>query len=154
MPNNSFAYKLDQQTSSSSSPSASELFPRFRSAYDAPNEPWQVILVERLARLARLDQNWDTYGAPPIRADTGMFALSMLESCMRSRTPAPQVAPSSDGGLQIEWHKKDIDLEIRVTDPYKFDLWFEDHRTGETLCKELGADLSDLKHPIELLTAR
>jgi hypothetical protein len=141
-------------TSSSDSASSRQPYPRFWKAYDSPDEPWQVRLVVRLARLSQLAANWDGFGAKPIRPDASMFALTVLRSIMRPRSPSPQVVPISDGGLQLEWHVKSIDLEIRISAPYEFELWFEDKLTGFSICKELGADLTDLKRPLELLTDR
>ena len=54
---------------------------------------------------------------------------------MRPRTPVPQVVPSPVGGVQLEWHEKDIDLELHITAPYECEVWFQDHRTGERVSR-------------------
>jgi hypothetical protein len=77
-----------------------------------------------------------------------------MEQVMRPETPVPQVVPSSGGGLQLEWHEKDIDLEVNFAAPYQCDLWFEDHRTGKCVSKLLTNDFSALKEAIALITTR
>jgi hypothetical protein len=83
-----------------------------------------------------------------------MFAMNILNSVMRNRTPVPQVVPTPVGGIQLEWHEKDVDLEIHVTAPYETELWFKDHRTGAVISTELTSDLSPLQTAIQTLTDR
>jgi hypothetical protein len=46
-----------------------------------------------------------------------MAMVSVLNSIMRSDTPAPSIVPSPRGHLQAEWHIGGIDLEIEVLTP-------------------------------------
>ncbi len=103
-----------------------------------------------------MQPGWDSYGAPRIGWDTGMFALSILNDVMRTRTPIPQVVPSGAGGVQIEWHQKGVDLELHITAPYECELWFQDHRQPmrPPISVELTDNFSALLKPIELLTTR
>jgi hypothetical protein len=132
-------------------------FPTFRQAYDAsPERKWQIEVQSQLLQYAKMEQGWNSYGAPAVTWDAGMFALSILNDIMRPRTPIPQVVPSSAGGVQLEWHEKGIDLEIHVTGPYRCALWFEDQTAPNTppVSLDLTDDLSPLLKPIELLTTR
>jgi hypothetical protein len=78
----------------------------------------------------------------------------VLKSLMQPQTPAPQVVPSAGGGVQLEWHERDIDLEVNFTAPYQCELWVEDHRTGACVTKELTNEFSEFKDAIALLTTR
>jgi hypothetical protein len=132
-------------------------FPNFRKAYDAtPTRSWQVEVQAQLLQYAKMEGGWNSYDAPPITWDAGMFALNVLNDIMRPRTPIPQVVPSSVGGVQLEWHEKGIDLEIRVEGPYRCALWFDDHTRPDEdpLTADLTDDFSALLKPIELLTSR
>jgi hypothetical protein len=132
-------------------------FPNFRQAFDAsPERKWQVEVQGQLLQFAKMSTGWDSYDAPPVTWDAGMFALSILNDVMRPRTPIPQVVPASVGGVQLEWHEKGIDLEIRVIAPYRWSLWFEDQTTpgAAPIELELTDDFSPLLKPIELLTSR
>src|SRR5665213_3489976 len=117
-------------------------FPNFQQAFDAsPDRKWQVEVQGQLLQFAKMSPGWDSYDAPQVTWDAGMFALSILNDIMRPRTPIPQVVPASVGGVQLEWHEKGIDLEIRVTAPYRCSLWFEDQTTPDVA--PLSLDLSD-----------
>jgi hypothetical protein len=132
-------------------------FPRFAAARDAqPERKWQIEVQQRLFKLTQLPQGWDGYSASPIRRDTGFFALEVLNKIVRGRTPIPQVVPSSVGGIQLEWHEKNIDLELHIVEPYKAELWFQDHSRPqeEPVSVDLTSDFTALLDPIQRLTSR
>ncbi len=127
---------------------------KFYQHYDAGSDSkWQTEVLGRLCTLLQLPQNWDGYGTPSLRRDACMFALEILERVMQPRTPLPQVVPSSVGGIQLEWHERDVDLELHIATPYRCELWFEDHRTGqEPVSLELTNDFSAFQAAIATLT--
>jgi hypothetical protein len=114
--------------------------------------PWQVEVVRRLSDLRELTPGWDGYRAPALSHGAVSFAIELLGKVMRSRTPLPQLVPSSVGGVQIEWHEKDIDLEIHIAAPYRCELWYQNHRSGEVIDQEFTADFSPLAIPIAELS--
>lgn len=155
----SLRYESDADDTSAAISEARRLnFPNFARHHEAePQQQWQVDVQRHLVRLVAMKTGWDSYNAPPLRRDAGFFAIEILHSIMRPRTPAPQVVPSSAGGIQLEWHEKGIDLEIHVTGPYECELWFQDHRDPASpppLAIALTDDLSVLQRPIHLLTSR
>lgn len=128
---------------------------RFRSEYDAPQDrKWQVEVVRQMMGFLPMQSGWDSYDAPPIGRDVCFFALEVLHSVMHSRTPIPQVVPSSVGGIQLEWHVKGIDLELHITAPYQCEVWFRDRLGGEPISEEISNDFSFLERPISELTSR
>ena len=57
--------------------------------------------------------------------------LILLASILDDTTPTPIIVPTWRGGVQAEWHKNDVDLEIEV-DPdgtiyYSFENSAEEH---------------------------
>ena len=98
---------------------------------------WLVPTVEILCELLSLQENWDSYGAPPVASRNVQTALEVLSDIMRDDTPMPQVIPTSRGGVQLEWHTRGIDLEIETISPFKLDVLCEDLRTGEKLEEEV-----------------
>jgi hypothetical protein len=114
------------------------------------------MVVQALVRLVKMPAGWDSYNAPPVTRDAGHFALEILQSVMRPRTPLPQVIPSAAGGVQLEWHEKGVDLELHITAPYQWELWFRDllDPKSQPVSLELTDDFSELKRPISLLTTR
>jgi hypothetical protein len=132
-------------------------FPNFFQHYNAEAErKWEVEVVRALVRLAGLPAGWDSYNAPPLRRDAGHFALEILQGVMHPRTPPPQVVPSAAGGVQLEWHEKGIDLELHITAPYQWELWFHDLQdpNSQPLSLELTDNFSELMRPIALLSTR
>ncbi|SRR5216684_7884810 len=132
-------------------------YPNFVRGFESqPERKWQLEVQKHLLEYAKFPVGWDSYNAPPIGWQAGLFALSVLNDFMRPRTPIPQVVPSTAGGVQLEWHQKGIDLELHIIGPYQCELWFKDHRApdDEPISLELTDDYASLRKPIELLTSR
>lgn len=60
--------------------------------------------------------NWDSYEAKAARPELAFSGLLLLSLLVDEKTPRPNVAPTNTGGIQIEWHVSDMDLELEVTD--------------------------------------
>ena len=84
-----------------------------------PSHPAQPAL-ERLAELAKLGPNWDSYGAEPISSHAVAVAYQLLFAIysqvsvpLRSHIQ-PFAAPLSDGGIQLEWKGKRATLDVQI----------------------------------------
>jgi hypothetical protein len=116
---------------------------------------WQATVLSKLLQLADLPPNWDGYDAKSLRHDTALFAMLILENIMQADTPIPTLVPTSTGGLQLEWHEHDIDLEINVKEPNRCEYWFEDLRSQSSgVSAPLETNFFPLETPIRLLTSR
>ncbi len=73
---------------------------------------WLVSARESLMELLQLPPNWDGYGAAPIDQRLAQSALKVLGNVMDEDAPPPSVVPLSDGGIQVEWHRRGRNLEI------------------------------------------
>lgn len=73
--------------------------------------------IERLYSLTELQSGWNSYGARPIRPDVIRHVVQWIPRLIQSTTPRPAVVPRVNGGLQLEWHCKGVDLEIYVDSP-------------------------------------
>ncbi|SPF48613.1 CopG domain protein DNA-binding domain protein (modular protein) [Candidatus Sulfopaludibacter sp. SbA4] len=73
---------------------------------------WLTPTVQSLVDLLRLPQNWDGYGAAQIQEQIAQKVLMVLVEVMENDAPAPSVVPLSDGGIQVEWHRRARNLEI------------------------------------------
>ena len=62
-----------------------------------------------------LSANWDSYGARTVQVASVERACAFLLDVMQATTPAPQVTPSADGGLVLEWHRAGLDVEVRIS---------------------------------------
>ena len=53
-------------------------------------------------------------GATPTRFAAADQMMTILSLVLDHRTPPPSVVPTWDGGVQVEWHRNGVDLEIEV----------------------------------------
>jgi hypothetical protein len=107
--------------------------------------------ARRLKLLLSLPANWDSYGAKPIQPGRAAAALNLLWLFITNKSPVPAIIPTSDGGIQLEWHRCGVDLEIAVLSGTAFAVFFEDRATGEIWEGELGNDLRPLRPFIDRL---
>ncbi len=63
---------------------------------------------------------------------------------MQSDTPTPAVVPTSRGGVQLEWHTREIDVEVEIPSPDHITVSYEDHRSGKEWEDELTSDFTPL----------
>ena len=80
--------------------------------------PLPAELSQRLEHLASLPQNWDSYGAAPICPTVIKRAREVLQEALAvggNDIPLPFIAPSPDGGLELEFEtesRKELMLDI------------------------------------------
>ena len=63
-------------------------------------------MEERLAELATIQPNWDSYGGYPITEAAIQAARSILKD-----KPTLYIYPTARGGIQLEW---DDNTEVRI----------------------------------------
>lgn len=97
---------------------------------EAPST-WFHDLLTRISELGDLEENWDSYGARPVRPECAVMAVRFLLSYVDRDTPAPSVVPTNRGGIQLEWHRAGADLEIQIESPGRMEVFFEDERAGQ-----------------------
>ncbi len=78
--------------------------------------PWLPPVVERLGTLRGLGPGWDTYGGDPPKFEHLVEAFRFLIGHMRVDTDPPWIVPLGSGGVQLEWHRPDLDIEITFED--------------------------------------
>jgi hypothetical protein len=82
------------------------------STITATSPAWIVAFTKRVEEILSLPPNWDGEDARAIDVSCVIEALDFLFSALSHDTPAPQVVPTAEGGLQLEWHTKGLDLEV------------------------------------------
>lgn len=134
---------------------------------DSTPHPWTYSLSSRTAprwlnralnevdALRQLERNWDSYGAVPVNRMFLTEAASLLRELARSRTPAPSVVPTSDGSVQLEWHTRGIDLEVRWVSTTMVHMCLEDLRgVLAPIDLDLHYDFLPLRTAIRELSSR
>jgi hypothetical protein len=85
--------------------------------------------VTRIEHLTALAANWDSYGAQPVTAEAAVAAVRFLLNAAYPEIAAPAVVPLPDGGVQLEWHRGGLDIEIAFSEAEP-GIYVEDHTTG------------------------
>ena len=93
---------------------------------DLPDE-----LATRFRQIARLEENWNGHGAPPVDPDCIADAIRIIKIGLAIGLPPPGVALGGDGGIGIEWWDPDrwelsINLVPGVQNTYALDLLHPD----------------------------
>ena len=105
--------------------------------------------------IGRLPDNWNSYGAKRIQPELAEAATRLLSKIVQPETPKPEVVPTTEGGLQIEWHIRGIDLEIKIISQEKFGVSFEDLASGQEWSRELSlADSTVLIQTVSRLSSQ
>ena len=63
-------------------------------------------------------------GAKSIRPAAAKKMLDVLFSILEDQTPPPSVAPTWNGGVQVEWHRNNVDFEIEYNPQKGFEYYF------------------------------
>ncbi len=111
---------------------------------------WYRPAVARLKELLALQAGWDGHGGVPPRPDVARYCVQLMGRVLNPDTPPPQIIPLSHGGLQLEWHLGDVDLEIEVESPGSVSFLFGDRAAGTEIEDELENDL----RPLDRFVAR
>lgn len=93
----------------------------------------------RLAQLVALDDDWDSYGGHPLAPEIARRGWWVIHELSRFGVPVPDVIPTSDGGLQLEWQQASLDLEITFQPDEQPTVFFLDRSTREFAEKPLAA---------------
>ncbi|NUN00969.1 MAG: hypothetical protein HUU41_07630 [Bryobacteraceae bacterium] len=99
--------------------------------YGQPLPVWFDPLMQGFVDLLTLPPNWDSYGAGAVDARVVHAAINFINGFLRPSSPAPRVVPLSSGGLQLEWRRKGVDLEIVFDRDAKPFFYWRDRVSGE-----------------------
>jgi hypothetical protein len=107
---------------------------------------WRGKAVAILHSLRVLKKNWNSYGARPIDPAILSAAEDFLNRLSSLDLLSPSIVPTTQGGVQLEWHDRGVDLEIELLSPDKYRLSFDDSATGQEenvegpLCESAGIE--------------
>lgn len=104
-----------------------------------PNQPtksvispaWLGRVKRRLEELVFLPSNWDSYGGALVDLRVARFAESLVEWFAVADMPPPDVFATSQGGIQIEWHVRRVNIEIDISPFDGTTIYFRDLNAGE-----------------------
>lgn len=121
----------------------------------SPQPPaWVQPTLQSLDRLMRLPDNWDRYGACRVHPSAAFTTLRMLAEVMTPETPSPSIVPTSKGGLQLEWHRNGVDLEIEAVSMNRVSFYVRNLKDGSEREGEWTSDLRELRSILRQVTSR
>lgn len=91
---------------------------------------WLGRLKRRLKELAQLPANWDSYGATPVDPRVIAIAEDFIEWFAVDDMPPPDLFATVDGGIQMEWHIRRVNVEIEIS-PEGTSIYFHDLNSGD-----------------------
>jgi hypothetical protein len=105
-----------------------------------------VVPDDHLSSLRELRENWDGYEANPVSPVALSFAQSLIER-LQSLPADPQVFPSPEGGVTLQYCNSKGDLEFDIAPTGSVAFIFDDFRTGSQIDGEI------MNHPQQLAAA-
>ncbi len=96
----------------------------------ATQPPWITRAAARFEAVLELPEGWDGRGAKRPGLWPALEAFGFLKRVMRDSTALPSIVPLTDGGIQIEWHRGDLDIEATFTAGRDRGLYFGDLSIG------------------------
>jgi len=75
--------------------------------------PWFHQALRDFRRLLALDDNWNGYGERAVHEDAVKRAMNVL-NVVGVDGPRPDIVPTSDGGVQVEWSADGSEIEVEI----------------------------------------
>lgn len=102
-----------------------------------PSPGWIEEVLDRARRLSSLPAGWDGHRSRPVSHEALTASLRFIvQLAPHLRTP-PSIVPTVSGGVALEWHRGDLDLEI------EFPI------SGQVMVMQCGPDSIDIEAPLE-----
>ena len=101
--------------------------------------PWVESAFLKIQELLYLEAGWDGYDGKSVIGDTARKAVVMLFELMSSGTKTPWIVPTVHGGLQMEWHKSQVDLEIEIKPDTTASVFYVNEQDGKQLNEPFDA---------------
>jgi len=109
---------------------------------------WLPSAVTGLGGTLGLARGWDTYDAAPVSERIVQRALGFLLRFLEPSSPPPAVVPLSDGGVQMEWHRGGLDIEVTFSPREAPEMYVRDIANGNEWEGEPTPDLIEQVRPL------
>lgn len=103
----------------------------------AQRPPWLDTAAAKLETLTELGDNWDSYGGRRIAVATVLEVFQLLAGLYALGLTAPTIVPTSNGGIQLEWRVRELELELSFEPNGRMLALFDDASRGESWEREL-----------------
>jgi hypothetical protein len=96
---------------------------------DLPEELLRAL--ERACELQRLPRGWNSHGAEPVSDTAFRHAIEFLTAYVVRGVAGPALVPTVRGGVQLEWHRRGVDIEVEVGPDGSVSWCAEDRQLGD-----------------------
>ncbi len=107
-------------------------------------------LKDKCIEFTKLKKGWDGFKASPVPIEKANVAMRLIDRLVNINIPKPNIVPTYDGSIQIEWHMKNYELEIEITQLSEVEGLLIDRKTDEM--HEFCVNLSDEANSFQVLT--
>lgn len=94
--------------------------------------------VDRAIELLKLPSGWNSHNAQPVSETVVCRTVEFLMEYLVRGVAAPAVVPTVRGGLQLEWHRNNVDIEVEFSTDGDAVLFVEDGTTGKSAETDVG----------------
>jgi hypothetical protein len=109
--------------------------------------PRLLPVVERLAALEKLEENWSSYGSKQIKRRALVDTLKFL-TALDDTAPIPSIVPTFSGGIQIEWNYAENGIEVEWVGANKFEYYSELDGVEDEGVWDIESDYNQVKQYI------
>lgn len=93
---------------------------------------WFRPVLDRLREVVALPDGWDTYRSERVAIEAAEDMIGFLTRDLGAADVAPPwIVPLADGGLQIEWHRGGLDVEVTFPREDPPEMYVRDLESGE-----------------------
>ena len=107
-------------------------------------------LKDKCIEFTNLKRGWDGFKASPVSIERANVAINLINQIIKSNIPRPSIVPTYDGSIQLEWHLKNYELEIELTQLTEVEGLLIDRKTDEM--HEFCVNLCDKENSNQVLT--
>ena len=101
--------------------------------------------VDRAIELLKLPSGWNSHNAQPVSETAARRTVEFLMEYLVGGVAAPVVVPTVRGGLQLEWHRNSVDIEVEFSTDGDAVLFVEDGTTGKSVETDVAGHGSQVR---------
>ncbi len=106
---------------------------------------WFIEVAEEIENLLQINDGWDSYGGSAPSPQIIKETLLILSELPDSNIPSPQIFPTNQGGIQLNWEIENKDIEIRIQSPTEVNAFIENIDTGNIQEYHMTMDTSPIR---------
>lgn len=78
------------------------------------NQLWFRHVKNQLQEFLMFERNWNGYGESPIHEGAVKRTIAVLNTVVSEMALQPDIVPTSEGGVQIEWASGGFEIEVEI----------------------------------------